>query len=80
MELTKERGAFYQNFVLGLLNSKKCVGWHWYRYFDKIDPHNKTTANKGVVNKKYKPYEILHIAMREINKEIYYLIRYFDND
>ncbi len=35
-----DRGFFYQNFVLTLLQSGKCVGWHWFKYQDNdpLDP------------------------------------------
>ena len=32
-----ERGYFYQNFALKLIESKVCVGWHWFTYQDN-DP------------------------------------------
>ncbi len=31
---TRPGGSFYQNFALGLLESKVCVGWHWFKYSD----------------------------------------------
>ena len=37
----QERGIFYQHFALGLLQSRDCVGWHWFRYADN-DPNDKT--------------------------------------
>lgn len=33
----RDRGLFYENFTLGLLQSKDCVGWHWFKYVDN-DP------------------------------------------
>ena len=30
----RERGLYYQKYTLGLLESKVCVGWHWFRYSD----------------------------------------------
>ena len=44
----QDRGFFYQNFTLALLESKGCVGWHWFRYMDNdpadltADPSNRT--------------------------------------
>jgi hypothetical protein len=32
-----DRGAFYQNFALALLESGTCLGWHWFKYMDN-DP------------------------------------------
>lgn len=37
-----ERGYFYQNFALKLIESKVCVGWHWFTYQDN-DPENENT-------------------------------------
>ncbi|UCF16950.1 MAG: hypothetical protein JSW59_05715, partial [Phycisphaerales bacterium] len=34
VETQKDRGRFYQHFTLGLLESKSCVGWHWFKYRD----------------------------------------------
>jgi hypothetical protein len=37
----RRRGLFYENFVLALLQSRTCVGWHWFKYQDNDpdDPH-----------------------------------------
>jgi hypothetical protein len=78
-----DRGAFYQNFTLGLLESKGCVGWTWFKYADNdpldtaSDPSNRD-SNKGVVNDKYEPYVPLLHAMGELNQRIYALADYFD--
>jgi hypothetical protein len=79
----KERGQFYQNFTLGLLESKDCVGWHWFKYIDN-DPNDKTTdasnqnSNKGIVNIRFEPYTPLTEAMKSLNQSAYTLTRYFD--
>ncbi len=71
-----ERGLFYQNFCIGLLDTKVCVGWHWFRYMDNdpgdehADPSNKD-SNKGIVNTFYEPYEPLLKRMREFNEKLY---------
>jgi hypothetical protein len=78
-----ERGAFYQTFTLGLLETPTCVGWHWFRYTDN-DPSDLTTdpsnrdSNKGLLNVRFEPYAPLADAMREINIRVYRLIEYFD--
>jgi hypothetical protein len=78
-----DRGLFYQNFTLGLLESKSCVGFHWFKYQDN-DPENKnvdpsnTDANKGIVNTTYDVYEPLLNKMKEINTNVYSLIDFFD--
>lgn len=79
----KERGQFYQNFTLGLLESKVCVGWHWFKYADndpadtKADPSNRD-ANKGIVNNRYEVYRPVLDNMKPLNERAYSLIEYFD--
>lgn len=80
----QDRGYFYQNFTLGLLESRACVGWHWFKYSDndpadtKTDPSNRD-SNKGIVNNRYQLYEPLLQSMRAINQRAYTLIDYFDH-
>jgi hypothetical protein len=79
----RDGGMFYQNFTLALLESKMCVGWHWFRYMDndpddkKVDPSNRD-SNKGILNSRYAPYEPLLQAMNELNVRAYSLVDYFD--
>lgn len=78
-----DRGRYYQNFTVGLLESRGCVGWHWFKYRDN-DPNQKHAdpsnldSNKGIVSLDLKPYRPLTDAMREVNTQAYALIRYFD--
>ena len=78
-----DRGKFYQNFTLGLLESGGCVGWHWFKYRDndpndkKADPSN-LDSNKGIVNLRLEPYAPLMSAMHELNRQVYSLAAYFD--
>ncbi|GAA3951775.1 hypothetical protein [Hymenobacter algoricola] len=78
-----DRGLFYQNFTLGLLESKNCVGWHWFKYQDNdptktgAEPSN-TNANKGIVDNYLEPYAPLLDRMRELNQQMYPLADYFD--
>lgn len=77
-----DRGLFYQNFTLALLQSKVCVGWDWFKYADNdptdttADPSNRD-ANKGIVNIHYQPYQPLLEAMKQINDRAYSLATYF---
>jgi hypothetical protein len=79
----RDRGAFYQNFTLGLLKNRGCAGWHWFKYQDndptdtRADPSNRD-ANKGIVSNRYEPYAELLKAMKEINENAYALIDFFD--
>lgn len=77
-----DRAAFYQNFTLALLESRNCVGWHWFRYADN-DPAERADAsnldsNKGIVSNRYTPYQPLLDAMREVNLRTAGIIRHFD--
>ena len=77
----QDRGWFYQNFTLGLLESKVCVGWHWFKYIDndptdlRTDPSNRD-SNKGIVSVKYEPYRPLLDAMKKLNQSAYPLTQY----
>ncbi|MFZ4621744.1 MAG: agarase [Bacteroidota bacterium] len=79
----KDRGYFYQNFTLALLESKVVVGWHWFKYQDndptdkKADPSN-ADANKGIVDNNFTPYYPLLEEMKEVNTNVYGIIDYFD--
>jgi hypothetical protein len=78
-----DRGLFYQNFVLALLQSGQCVGWHWFKYQDNdpLDKHAELSnldSNKGIVDFEYKPYQPLLASMREMNARIYQASDYFD--
>ena len=79
----RDRGLFYQNYTLGLLASKTCVGWHWFKYMDNdpedlsTDPSNRD-SNKGIVNIKYEPYAPLMDLMKQLNQNVYALTDYFD--
>jgi len=80
----KDRARFYQHFTMGLLESKLCVGWHWFKYRDNnpedlsTDPSNRD-SNKGIVDYQYKPYVTLLEDMKKLNNEVYTLIDYFDS-
>jgi len=79
----EDRGLHYQNFCLDLLQIKNCVGWHWFRYQDNApddagaDFSNKD-SNKGIVNTSYEPYKSLLEKMKQLNDNVYALIKYFD--
>jgi len=84
VQTQKDRARFYQHFTLGLLESKSCVGWHWFKYRDNnpedlsTDPSNRD-SNKGIIDYKYKPYIKLLEDMKKLNNEVYALIDYFDS-
>jgi hypothetical protein len=77
----KERGYFYQHFVLEALKSANIVGVHWFKYIDNdiTDTEADLTnidSNKGFVNAEYEPYQGLAGAMKELNEQIYPLIEF----
>jgi hypothetical protein len=79
----RDRGLFYQNFTLGLLESKVCVGWHWFKYTDNdpdepgTEPSNRD-SNKGIVTSRYEEYPALLNEMKSLNARVYSLADYFD--
>ena len=79
----RDRGLFYQNYNLALLESKNCVGWHYFKYQDNdptakgVDPSN-IDANKGIVNNDYEWWTPMTDLMKELNTQVYSLIEYFD--
>lgn len=77
-----DRGAFYQNFTLALLEHPACIGWHWHRYRDNDpgDPRSKRfneESNKGFVNLDFRPYRPLTRAAAEICTQAYPLADFF---
>ena len=78
-----DRGYFYQNFTLRLLECKNVIGWHWFQYLD-CDPAGSQTdassqdSNKGIMSNTHNEYTDLTEKMVEINKNVYTLIEYFD--
>ncbi|MCQ2164069.1 MAG: agarase [Bacteroidales bacterium] len=70
------RSAHYQNFVIGLLRSRCCVGWCWFKYMDNdptasgVDPSN-LNSNKGCYDNRYRPYADLVDGMRKVNSMRY---------
>lgn len=78
-----DRGKAYQNFCMALLESKHCVGWHWFKYQDNdptlegAEPSN-IDANKGIVNHAYQEYAPMLGLMKQLNLNKYQLIKYLD--
>lgn len=78
-----DRGYFYQNFAINLIQSKCCVGWHWFTYQDNdplnlnTDPSNRD-SNKGIVSSDFTPYKPLVDNMKKLNDHVYELTQFFD--
>lgn len=79
----QDRGLFYQNYCLGLLQSNSCIGWHWFKYQDndptytKSDPSNND-ANKGILDNEYQVYQPLLDQMKQLNDNRFKLIELFN--
>jgi beta-glucosidase len=78
-----DRGDFYQNYAMQLIQSKTIIGWHWFKYQDNDpnDPHAELSnkdANKGIVNVKFQTYGPLLERMKQMNPNAYALADYFD--
>ncbi len=80
-----DKGYAYQHFCLNLLNSKSCVGWHYFKYQDNdptaknVDPSN-TDSNKGLVNNSFQYYKEFVKLMKEFNDNKYQLIQYLETE
>ena len=78
-----DRGKFYQNYALQLLECKGCVGFDWFKFLDN-DPDDLTTdlsnrnANKGIYDNYGNEYTELTSCMKELNTQKYNLIKFFD--
>lgn len=78
----KDRGLFYQNFVISLIKSGKCVGWHWFKYQDN-DPEDTTVdasntdSNKGLVKWNFERYDDMVEQMKQVNAQIYNLAEFY---
>lgn len=81
----KERGYFYQNFALKLMECKGCAGYDWFKMWDndpdnlKVDLSNRN-SNKGIYDSDYVEYSDVTDEMRIVNENCYKLIDFFDAD
>ena len=80
-----DKGYFYQNFCLRLLENKYCIGWLYFQYIDNnpldADIHPAASnSNKGIITSDHETdvYTDLTDRMAELNKNVYSLIEFFD--
>jgi hypothetical protein len=79
----EDRGNFYQNYALGLIEYGTCIGFKWYKYSDN-DPDGPQTdvsnlnSNKGIIDRDYDYHYPLIEKMKELNNNIFGLAKYFD--
>lgn len=64
----RERGKFYRNFALGLLQSPHCIGWHWHRFSDYADAGPGIT--QGIVTALGEPHQEVLAFMSKVNAEV----------
>lgn len=67
-----DRGKFYQNACLELLNNKCYIGWHYFRFQDDSD------SNKGIVDLNGSEYAGMTAYMKELNEQVYRLCDFYD--
>lgn len=68
----RDRGRFYQNYTLSLLEAGNCVGWHWFLYDDK----GGNGSNKGIIDMNGKLFDDCVNEMKKLNDNIYPLIEF----
>lgn len=73
----KNRGEFYQNFCLRLLEAKNCVGWVHFEYNDSFSS-TSGASNRGMVSLEYEPYTDFLSYVRQLNLAVYSLADYYD--
>ena len=60
----RDRGLFYTNHALSLLENPNCVGWHWFKYGTHVD-------------KQFRPHTPMTDLMQQVNRNIYALAACF---
>ena len=78
-----DRGLFYQNYALQLLECKGCVGFDWFKYLDNdpTDPSadiSNRDSNKGIVDNQGNEYTEFTKYVEELNKQKYNIISFMD--
>lgn len=72
----RDRGIFYQNFCLRLLETRNCAGWMHFEYNDGYG--GTSDSNKGLVSVEYAPYTDFLTLAGELHANLYPLITYYD--
>ena len=68
----QERGYFYQNTCIELLQSGFFVGWHYFKHMDDKD------SNKGIMNTAKVEYTDLTKQMKLLNDNRYTYVDFYD--
>ncbi|MBB3700763.1 hypothetical protein KMW28_19270 [Flammeovirga yaeyamensis] len=74
----EDRGKFFQNFTMKLLEHPGCVGFHWFRYID--NESNGLRTNQGIVSKEFEWYMPLKEKFEDVTKDIYALREFLINE
>ena len=69
-----DRGRFYENFVLSMLESGSVVSWQWFKHRDA----SKKGSNKGFLDSEHVPYAAFGEHYRMVNSQVYPLAAHFD--
>lgn len=82
VETQEERGEYYQNFCLRLLECKRSIGWMFFQYIDNDPNVNPDASNKGMVNCDHdtEVYDDMNKQIALVNENVYGLIEFFDNN
>ncbi len=70
----RERGLWYQNFLITLLKTNHCVGWDYFKYRDDVD------VNKGVLTLDFKPHHDFAQAVKQVHESAYRITDQLDRD
>ena len=79
-----DRGKFYQNYVLRLIESKNVIGWMWFTYTEATPGdgtskyQNDGFSNTGLYSNDHEIYTDFAEYMAELNRNKYALTQYFD--
>jgi len=68
----RDRGLFYQNMVIGLLEHPGCVGWHWFKYGGDAEG-----SSRGLVSTGFEPHTDVLDVMQQVNEQVYPLAEHF---
>jgi hypothetical protein len=68
----RDRGLFYQNMAIGLLEHPGCVGWHWFKYGGDAEG-----SSRGLVSTEFEPHTDVLDVMQQVNEQIYPLAEHF---
>jgi len=81
VQTQRDRGLFFQNFVLALMEQPKCVGFHWFKYMDDdpdIKKQKQYGSNKGILDYNFNEYVDMIEEFKKITLNGYRLVGFLD--